>query len=241
MKPTTEQIAEAANRGIVPGAVCRSPYNTEWTVGDYNGWAGSCDGSFYDNQSATYIYCTAKGWATVITPEPSAMEDRLAAAEASLQRLDDAIAALKAKIEKPVEVPQGLQAGDYCDASKEVADALTAMGFDWYMENFDATDLPCIVWAGDKWSHLSNLMFRSCLLKEFTHLDAPTFLARARVTAKELGLKAPEPWTPRFGDRVMTSEGEGVYWNTVNGVMRVIYEGGLAHFHSIDQLTPINP
>jgi hypothetical protein len=79
--------------------------------------------------------------------------------------------------------PSSLQPGDYCDASKEVADELTAMGFKWA--------------DGDRWSRpfiritpdgaaLNFDVWKSEL--SYTHLDAPTFLSRARVTAKELGL-----------------------------------------------------
>jgi hypothetical protein len=118
---------------------------------------------------------------------------------------------------------------------------LTAMGFKWYMDNFDHPDLPCIVWAGDKWSHLSNSMFRSMTLNEDTHLDAPTFLSRARVTAKELGLKPVEPWTPKFGDRVMTPQGEGIYWrNNDLGCAVVAFYDGSEIYHMAD-LTPITP
>jgi hypothetical protein len=237
MKPTAEQIAEAAKRGIVPGAVCRSPYGTVWTVGDCKGWETQGLGSFCDGQSSAYIYHDVGGWATVITPASSAMEDRIAAAEASLQRLDDAIAALKAKIEGPVEAPQGLQAGDYCDASKEVADALTAMGLRiWGM----GLDKKYYVWDGQD----KDIVPLNSLYAADTHLHAHTFLARARVTAAKLGLKAPEPWTPKFGDRVMTPDGERVFLHrtgATNYPYRIAFEGGRIEHYHIDQLTPIKP
>jgi hypothetical protein len=44
-----------------------------------------------------------------------------------------------------VTIPeQGLEPGDYTDASKEVADALTAMGFKW--GDGDRTECAYIVW-----------------------------------------------------------------------------------------------
>jgi hypothetical protein len=133
--------------------------------------------------------------------------------------------------------PASLQPGDYCDASKEVADELTAMGFKWA--------------DGDRWSRpfiritpdgaaLNFDVWKPEL--GYTHLDAPTFLSRARVTAKELGLKPVEPWTPKFGDRVMTPDGEGVYWRTIKAEVlhAVVFAGGTS-WYTLDQLTPITP
>jgi hypothetical protein len=57
---------------------------------------------------------------------------------------------------------------------------------------------------------------------------------------QQLEKDAPK-WKPKFGDRVMTSEGPGVYWKAANGVMWVVFERGFAHFYNTDQLTPIEP
>jgi CRISPR/Cas system CSM-associated protein Csm2 small subunit len=117
------------------------------------------------------------------------------------------------------DASQGLQPGDYCDASKEVADELTAMGFkpmtkESYSFNFIG------------WSHGDIIEGRAGLV-EYGMLDATTFLSRARVTAKKLGLKpvdlaaeearrkeaerAEKLAALKFGVRVMTPDGEAVY------------------------------
>jgi hypothetical protein len=98
---------------------------------------------------------------------------------------------------------QGLKAGDYCDSSKEVADELTAMGFEWYDSD---RYLKYIRWgmAGAK-----GKMVNIAAPTNMEHLDATTFLSRARVTAKALGLKpveAPvEMWVPKVGDWVVVT------------------------------------
>lgn len=86
--------------------------------------------------------------------------------------------------ERMDSIAVGLQPGDYCDASKEVADELTAIGFKWVDK--DRTKDSYIAWV-DKNNEMLNT---PC--KEDTHIDRATFLSRARVTAAELGL-TPEP------------------------------------------------
>lgn len=95
---------------------------------------------------------------------------------------------------------QGLEPGDYTDASKEVADELTAMGYGWWHDNFEDTTITCIAWGGDRWHHLHNLMFRT-MGCDGIYYHRPEFLSRARVTAKRLRLVPvePKPWKPEVG------------------------------------------
>jgi hypothetical protein len=99
--------------------------------------------------------------------------------------------------------PASLRPGDYCDASKEVADELTAMGFKW--ADGDRTKHPYIlpVQPINGCRDMMVNMGKSPTGWTATHLDAPTFLSRARVTAKELGLKPVEaPAELNVGDWV---------------------------------------
>jgi hypothetical protein len=102
------------------------------------------------------------------------------------------------------DAPVGLKAGDYCDASKDVADELTAMGFKWADE--DTYQCPLIEQWAEHPGFLINV-YEPYAKKGATHLDAQTFLSRARVTAKELGLKPVEApvqvWVPKVGDWVV--------------------------------------
>lgn len=89
--------------------------------------------------------------------------------------------------------PEGLQPGDYTDASKEVADALTAMGFKpmtgtTYLHNFIG------------WAHGGVIEARGGLIAK-GYITPSTFLSRAAVTAKEIGLvPVVEKWVPKVGD-----------------------------------------
>jgi hypothetical protein len=237
-KPSKQQIAEARKRGIVPGAECKSGWGTQWIVGPSQKWAYDPSGDIADDghEEGPFIYCTNKGWATVITPAPSQprikgrfaakpkeptqldriegylnkvgqvivdqgreFKSKLSAIESSVTERLDALrmeqyalaqdTAIDPLMNNGIVAPLGLQPGDYCDASKEVADELTAMWgrtfipgikqgykyFEWYKS--EAKDDAILVNTG---------------IPGDTHLDAPTFLSRARVTAKELGLKPVE-------------------------------------------------
>jgi hypothetical protein len=88
--------------------------------------------------------------------------------------------------------PASLQPGDYCDASKEVADELTAMGWKWMWGQRHEYAFVTKCTNNDD---MINLMTPGT-----THLDAPTFLSRARVTAKELGLKPVEAPAPQVDE-----------------------------------------
>jgi hypothetical protein len=110
---------------------------------------------------------------------------------------------------------QGLEAGDYTDASKEVTDALTAMGLPKYSEA-SLTRYRHIVWMG------ANLQGDEVLPshgESRTYLTPAEFLSRASVTAKELGLvPVVEEWEPTVGDYVVHTMDPA---NTVG----IIYDG----------------
>ena len=98
-----------------------------------------------------------------------------------------------------VTIPeQGLEPGDYTDASKEVADALTAMGFKW--GDGDRTECAYIVW-----DDVYNMILNSTRHDE-NKLPQAEFISRASVTAKKLGLVEvePKPWKPEVGELVVS-------------------------------------
>ena len=102
-----------------------------------------------------------------------------------------------------VTIPeQGLEPGDYTDASKEVADALTAMGFKWG----DGDRIEC---AYIVWDDVYNMILNSTRHDE-NKLPQAEFLSRAAVTAKKLGLvaKEEEPWKPEVGELVVCECGD---------------------------------
>jgi hypothetical protein len=78
--------------------------------------------------------------------------------------------------------PASLRPGDYCDASKEVADELTAMGWGWQDEHRDYYNV--IGLSAGKMTNKYKVYTR-----DDKYLFQSEFLSRARVTAKELGLK----------------------------------------------------
>jgi hypothetical protein len=150
------------------------------------------------------------------------------------------------------DAPQGLQPGDYCDASKEVADELTAMGWKWYDEDRNK-------WRVTGLYHGSMLNTDSLGSVKGNKLDAQTFLSRARVTAKELGLKpvdvAAEEAKRKEAERkeaeraeklaalkwltpVMAQDGEGAILSVgVHGASVAIKEGGDVLWYHIDDIT----
>jgi hypothetical protein len=141
---------------------------------------------------------------------------------------------------------QGLQPGDYCDASKDMADELTAMGLPT-LSKYSLTSIYRFILWDDCTLQNSNGVFA------LTKLDAPTFLSRARVTAKELGLKpvdlaaeeakrkeaerAEKLSKLKFGVRVMTPDGEGIFHEYSAGVGHwVIFPYGTRNF-TLDEIT----
>jgi hypothetical protein len=119
--------------------------------------------------------------------------------KSKLSAIESSVAVIRAEatfmqqLEK--DAPVGLKAGDYCDASKEVADELTAMWTGEYIPAIDQSEFPYF----EYWSGPSGIRLIRTTVAGYTHLGAQTFLSRARVTAKELGLtpvEAPaEVWT----------------------------------------------
>lgn len=73
---TKEQIIEEAKkRGIVEGAVCRSPYGSEWTVGNPSNWRRNHLGGWSDMGGAM-IFESGGKWATVVTAtQPEGLEN----------------------------------------------------------------------------------------------------------------------------------------------------------------------
>jgi hypothetical protein len=98
-----------------------------------------------------------------------------------------------------VTIPeQGLEPGDYTDASKEVADALS--GYQWL--DVDRCRLRYIEW-GRHMCHKGMMVNKDG--KGHAHYPQAEFLSRAAVTAKKLGLvaKEEEPWKPEVGELVV--------------------------------------
>jgi len=128
--------------------------------------------------------------AQMIADQGREFKSKLSAIESSVAERLDALrmeqSALAQDASKSAQdAPIGLQPGDYCDASQEVADALKGMGLRIWA---DGSSKLYYVWdEQDKDIVPLNSRYTSG-----THLDHPTFLSRARVTAKELGLKPVE-------------------------------------------------
>lgn len=100
-----------------------------------------------------------------------------------------------------VTIPeQGLEPGDYTDASKEVADALTAMGFKWWDEHRNFYNS---VQFG--MGHKMVNCYKS-VINGTRYITPSAFLSRAAVTAKALGLVEvePKPWKPEVGELVVS-------------------------------------
>jgi hypothetical protein len=98
-----------------------------------------------------------------------------------------------------VTIPeQGLEPGDYTDASKEVADALS--GYQWL--DVDRCRLRYIEW-GRHMCHKGMMVNKDG--KGHAHYPQAEFLSRASVTAKAIGLvaKEEEPWKPEVGELVV--------------------------------------
>ena len=108
-----------------------------------------------------------------------------------------------AKVPPPQE-EQGLEPGDYTEASKEVADALTAMGWEWDdKDRYDHSHI-LVGWYG--LGSMRNTGKPSDA--NHTHHPPADFLSRARVTAKRLGLvpkeeQPREEWRPEVHDWVV--------------------------------------
>lgn len=111
-----------------------------------------------------------------------------------------------------VTIPeQGLEAGDYTDASNEVADALTAMGYEWMdSDRFQHAIIRLSYSPGYK-SHGRYMFNRDAGIKIGTHYPQAEFLSRASVTAKKLGLvaKEEEPWKPEVKITITMDDGSG--------------------------------
>jgi predicted nucleic acid-binding Zn-ribbon protein len=132
------------------------------------------------------------------------------------------------------DATKGLRPGDYCDASKEVADALTAMGWGWL--DADRSKWDFIVWD----DHAGGMLNTTCV--DDTHLDRETFLSRAAVTAKELGLQPVVEWVPKCGDLIFGNHPSvipQVYeCDGANPKTRILGIKGNGKVHPIDRFRP---
>jgi hypothetical protein len=134
------------------------------------------------------------------------IEDRL---DPRMDKIERLLSTPKDVTGSPVDIKvtipeQGLEPGDYTDASKEVADALTAMGFKMMWAAY--TEYPFI-----SFNERVNEVFRT-RHENTVKLTPAEFLSRAAVTAKEVGLvpavekwvpKEEEPWKPEVGELVV--------------------------------------
>lgn len=128
-------------------------------------------------------------------------------------KLDTILASLsRPPVEQAAPQPEGLQPGDYTDASKETADALTAMGWEW--RDNDRHTLSNIVFLYGAMINCDGAAHPS------RHLTPAEFLSRAAVTAKALGLVPvveEEEWVPKVNDWI-TADGSALFkMRGVNG------------------------
>lgn len=169
------------------------------------------------------------------TPAPKKKPTQLDRIEKSIGLIESKLTTLNAwetlneamsndKLSSPTvsveEEPQGLKDGDYTDTSKDVADKLTAMGFTW--SDKDRTRCNIIGYYATPPRVLN--CHRGGI--EDAHYPPAEFLARAAITAKELGLKeahearlkaeaqAAEDAKLVFGAKVEYALTEGVYLYT---------------------------
>jgi hypothetical protein len=133
---------------------------------------------------------------------------------------DRQIQAMKELCERQ-DAPVGLQDGDHTEKSKDLYDELIRIGLSCGLGGrYDSYDGDCVGWWGAEAAYPNILGGNTC----GSHLDAPTFLSRARVTAKELGLKpveAPvEVWVPKVGDWVGSTRN---YFHGISQVVKLRY------------------
>ncbi len=120
------------------------------------------------------------------------------AIDETVDRIERLLATPQDVTGSPADIPeQGVEPGDYTDASKEVADKLTAMGYEWYDD--DRYLLRFIEW-GRHMCHKGMMVNKDG--KGHAHYPQAEFLSRASVTAKAIGLvaKEEEPWKPEVGE-----------------------------------------
>lgn len=125
------------------------------------------------------------------------IENRLALVESSLAVLRSG-ATFMQELDKAAPQPIGLSPGDYTDASNETADALTAMGWEWWDDDRHKEKYIRFGQNSAKGKMVNiNQMGATC------HLTPAEFLSRASVTAKELRLvPVAEKWVPAPGEWV---------------------------------------
>ena len=150
------------------------------------------------------------------------------------------------ELDKAKPKPEGLRPGDYTDASKETADALTAMGWGWVGGYCEPNNY---IWRSQ---NVEGDMYMAIAVSDkWNHLDPATFLRRAAVTAKALGLvslaeqeakaNADKLAKLKFGVRVKADRGEGVYWQRVSDEWHDIAFPDALVSCSTKELTVIDP
>jgi hypothetical protein len=205
-RPTKQQIAEARKQGIVEGALIESPVtsNLFGTVSSPSQWIVSPDGSIANGCGKISLRWGGE-WATVITspkrkaptqprikgrfaPKPKEQPDRIKQIELDVNRHGVALITAVDRIEGylnkvgQVVVDQGRE---FKSKLNRIEGSVT--------ERLDALRMERYALAQD--TPIDPLMNNG--------IDAPTFLSRARVTAKDLGLKPVEaPAELNVGDWV---------------------------------------
>ena len=117
------------------------------------------------------------------------------------------------ELDKAAPQPVGLSPGDYTDASKETADALTAMGWGWF-EGDHRVRKQIMLAYNMKMAHVGGISGDG----SNTYLTPSEFLSRASVTAKEIGLvPVVEKWVPKAGDWITAGTGTLYKMLGVNG------------------------
>lgn len=106
---------------------------------------------------------------------------------------------------------QGLEDGDYCDASRELLADLWKMGFEKDPGRFR----PFVNWHAKRRTMITHDVLTGYEGRPFRQLTPADFLARARVTAKKLGLvpeePKAEPWVPKEGELVVVIRNEELF------------------------------
>lgn len=132
--------------------------------------------------------------------------------------------------------PLGLQPGDYTDASKETADALTAMGWEWWDDDRHKEKYIRFGQNSAKGKMVNiNQMGATC------HLTPAEFLSRASVTAKELRLVpvVEEPKVLNVGQWIKFRDGS---WQTKEyGGIAKVKSGPDEEGHYLTEPAPTEP
>jgi hypothetical protein len=211
MRPTKEQIKEAAKRGIVPGAMCKSPSGKAFICVDVSEWSQSGRHALW---SKAFLIRSHDGkWAEVITPsrakrKTSSQPDRIVAQ----------FQAMREELERASS--RAHQARTNSRGNTVILNRIE--------EYLNKVGQAVIDQGREFQSKLSAIESSVAVIR-----SGASFM-------QQLEQDAPK-WTPKFGDRVMTPQGEGIYWrNNDLGCAVVAFYDGSEIYHMAD-LTPITP